>query len=98
VFLKYLTNKNTKYAVGICVILLFSFLLLPVPNLIGLQISLQLRLTALVLLCVYVVLSFEMVHRTTIALFGAVVTIAIAITARNFQTIDGFDHLGLYRF
>ena len=91
--IKYLTNKNTKYEVGICVILLFSFLLLLVPDLIGLQISLQLRLIALVLLCVYVVLSFEMVHRTTIALFGAVVTIAIAITAGNFQTIDGFDQI-----
>ena len=67
--------KNTKYTIGICVILLFSFILLLVPDLLGLQISLQLRLVALVLLCVYIVLSFEMVHRTTIALFGAVVTI-----------------------
>jgi Na+/H+ antiporter NhaD/arsenite permease-like protein len=34
-----------------------------------------------------------MVHRTTIALFGAVVTIAIAIVAGNFQTIDGFEEI-----
>jgi hypothetical protein len=69
VCIKYLTNQNTKFVVGICVIILFSFLLLLVPDLLGLQLPLQLRLVALVLLCVYVVLSFEMVHRTTIALF-----------------------------
>jgi Na+/H+ antiporter NhaD/arsenite permease-like protein len=93
VCIKYLTNQNTKFAVGICVIMLFSILLLLVPDLLGLQLSLQLRLVALVLLCVYVVLSFEMVHRTTIALFGAVVTIAIAITVGNFQTVDGFEQI-----
>jgi Na+/H+ antiporter NhaD/arsenite permease-like protein len=87
----YLQNK--KYAIGICIILLFSFLLLLVPELIGLEISLQLRLVSLVLLCVYVVLSFEMVHRTTIALFGAVTVIVIAIVMGNFQTINGFERV-----
>ncbi len=89
---KYLL-KNIKYRIGICVILLFSFILLLVPELIGPHITLQLRLATLVLLCVYVVLSFEMVHRTTIALFGAVVAIAIAITVGNFQTLDGFEQI-----
>jgi Na+/H+ antiporter NhaD/arsenite permease-like protein len=87
----YLQNK--KYAIGICIILLFSILLLLVPELIGLEISLQLRLVSLVLLCVYVVLSFEMVHRTTIALFGAVTVIVIAIVMGNFQTINGFEQV-----
>jgi Na+/H+ antiporter NhaD/arsenite permease-like protein len=90
----YLQNK--KYAIGICIILLFSFLLLLVPELIGLEISLQLRLVSLVLLCVYVVLSFEMVHRTTIALFGAVTVIVIAIVMGNFQTINGFERVQGY--
>lgn len=68
-------------------ILLFSFILLLIPDLIGLQISLQLRLVALVLLCVYVVLSFEIVHRTTIALFRAVVAVG------DFQTNNGFEQI-----
>ena len=85
--------QNTKYTIGICVILLFSFLLLLLPDLIGLQISLQLRLVTLVLLCVYVVLSFEMVHRTTIALFGAMVVVVIAIAVGNFQTNNGFEQI-----
>jgi hypothetical protein len=93
----YLTNeyllKKTKYSMGIFVILLFSFILLLVPDLIGLQISLQLRLVALVLLCVYVVLSFEIVHRTTIALFGAVVVVTIAIAVGDFQTNNGFEQI-----
>jgi Na+/H+ antiporter NhaD/arsenite permease-like protein len=67
-----------------------------VPELIGLEISLQLRLVSLVLLCVYVVLSFEMVHRTTIALFGAVTVIVIAIVMGNFQTINGFERVQGY--
>jgi Na+/H+ antiporter NhaD/arsenite permease-like protein len=85
--------QNKKYTIGICVILLFSFLLLLLPDLIGLQISLELRLVALVLLCVYVVLSFEMVHRTTIALFGAVIVVAIAIAVGDFQTNNGFEQI-----
>jgi len=93
----YLTNeyllKKTKYSIGIFVILLFSFILLFVPDLIELQISLQLRLVALVLLCVYVVLSFEIVHRTTIALFGAVVVVTIAIAVGDFQTNNGFEQI-----
>lgn len=93
----YLTNeyllKKTKYTIGIYVILLFSFILLLVPDLIRLQISLQLRLVALVLLCVYVVLSFEIVHRTTIALFGAVVVVTIAIAVGDFQTNNGFEQI-----
>ena len=94
--IKYLTKyhlQTTKYTIGICVILLFSFLLLILPDLIGLQISLQLRLVTLVLLCVYVVLSFEMVHRTTIALFGAVVVVTIAIAVGDFQTNNGFEQI-----
>lgn len=85
--------KNTKNRIGICVIVLSSFILLLVPDLIGLQISLQLRLVTLVLLCVYVVLSFEMVHRTTIALFGAVIVIAIAITLGSLHIEDGFEQI-----
>jgi hypothetical protein len=42
---------------------------------------------------VYVVLSFEIVHRTTIALFGAVVVIAVAITLGNFQPSDGLEQI-----
>ncbi|MGB7961258.1 MAG: SLC13 family permease [Nitrososphaeraceae archaeon] len=78
--------QNTKYTIGICVILLFSFLLLLLPDLIGLHISLQLRLVALVLLCVYIVLSFE-------ALFGAMVVVVIAIAVGDFQTNNGFEQI-----
>jgi Na+/H+ antiporter NhaD/arsenite permease-like protein len=34
-----------------------------------------------------------MVHRTTIALFGAVTVIVIAIVMGNFQTINGFERV-----
>lgn len=34
-----------------------------------------------------------MVHRTTIALFGAVVVVAIAIAVGDFQTNNGFEQI-----
>ena len=63
--------KN-KQRVGLFVLAIVTVRFLVIPDLIGMEISISLRLTSLVLLAVYVLLSFEIVHRTTVAMVGAV--------------------------
>ena len=64
-----LLAKN-KRLVGLFVLAIVVILFLVIPDLVGIEISLSLRLTSLGLLAVYVLLSFEIVHRTTIAMAG----------------------------
>jgi len=62
-----------------------------IPDLVGMEISLSLRLTSLVLLAVYVLLSFEIVHRTTVAMVGAAVVILMGITTGLFDASMSFE-------
>lgn len=72
-------NKN-KTVVGLVILGLLSILLVAVPEVFGMKISLPVRLTSLVLLSVYVLLSFEIVHRTAVAMTGAAIVILIGTT------------------
>ena len=73
-----LLAKN-KRLVGLFVLAIVVILFLVIPDLVGIEISLSQRLTSLGLLAVYVLLSFEIVHRTTIAMAGATFVILIGI-------------------
>jgi len=76
--------KN-KRLVGLFVLASVAILFLVIPDLVGIEIALPLRLTSLGLLAVYVLLSFEIVHRTTIAMVGATFVILIGITTGLFD-------------
>ncbi|HMG37587.1 MAG TPA: SLC13 family permease, partial [Nitrososphaeraceae archaeon] len=82
--------KN-KQRVGLFVLAIVTVLFLVIPDLIGMEISLSLRLTSLVLLSVYVLLSFEIVHRTTVAMVGAAFVILMGITTGLFDASVSFD-------
>ena len=97
-----LLAKN-KRLVGLFVLAIVVILFLVIPDLVGIEISLSLRLTSLGLLAVYVLLSFEILHRTTIAMVGATFVILIGIltglfTSTSFEfaisSID-FNTIGL---
>ncbi len=62
-----------------------------IPDALGLEIGLALKLSAIVLLSVYVVLSFEIVHRTAISLAGAIMIIIIGVTTGLFDSSESFD-------
>lgn len=79
-----------KTLIGLAIIAVLSAVVMVVPDAAGLQLSLPLKLTALVLLSVYVVLSFEIVHRTAIALAGAALVIIIGISTGLFAAGDSF--------
>jgi Na+/H+ antiporter NhaD/arsenite permease-like protein len=82
--------KN-KQIVGLFVLAIVTVLFLVIPDLVGMEISISLRLTSLVLLAVYVLLSFEIVHRTTVAMVGAAFVILMGITSGLFDASMSFD-------
>lgn len=70
---------------------ILSIVILIVPNLLGFNLSLPLRLLSIILLSVYIVLAFEMVHRMVIVLVGATIAIIVGITTDLFPAVDSFE-------
>jgi Na+/H+ antiporter NhaD/arsenite permease-like protein len=81
---------SRKTAIGFALVAAFAAIVMTVPDALGMELNPALKLSALVLLSVYVVLSFEIVHRTAIALAGAAMIIAIAISAGLFPAEESF--------
>ena len=68
-----------KIAIGLGLIAAFAVLLFAVPQVIGHDISPMILVSAFILVSVYVVLSFEFLNRTSVALIGAVSIIVVAL-------------------
>lgn len=85
-----LLAKNKRLA-GLAVLATVVILFLVIPDLIGFEISLSLRLTSLGLLAVYVLLSFEIIHRTTMAMVGAAFVIIVGILTGLFDATASFE-------
>jgi Na+/H+ antiporter NhaD/arsenite permease-like protein len=85
-----LLAKN-KRLVGLAFLATVVVLFLVIPDLVGFEISLALRLTSLGLLAVYVLLSFEIIHRTTMAMVGAAFVIIVGILTGLFEASASFE-------
>ena len=84
-------RQNRKAVIGLIVIAALSALALIIPSAGGWKISQALILTAIVLLSVYIALSFELVHRAVIALFGAAIIIIIIVGTGLIGAADSFE-------
>ena len=82
---------KSKRLVGLYVLVGLAILFLVIPDLVGFDIALSLRLTSLGLMAVYVLLFFEIVHRTAIAIVGATFVILIGIITGLFDTSTSFE-------
>ena len=82
--LKSSVGLNKKPIIGLVIIAVVSISILTIPGLLGFELNLAMALSAIVLLSIYIVLSFEMAHRTAIALVGAASVIIIGITTNLF--------------
>jgi len=80
-----------KIAIGIGLIAAFAVLIFTVPPALGMDIHPMILVSALILISVYIVLSFEFYHRSTIALIGAIAIIAAAITFGTLQAEESFE-------
>jgi Na+/H+ antiporter NhaD/arsenite permease-like protein len=61
-----------------------------IPDVIGMQIALFLKLAITILLSVYIILSFEMAHRSAIVLVGAALLVITGITTGLFEAKETF--------
>ncbi len=84
-------SEKTKKTIGISILVAFAVCVLTIPELVGFNVSLPLKLSTIILLSVYVGLSFELAHRTAIALTGAIVMIIIGITSGMFTAAESFE-------
>lgn len=84
-------KPSKKTAIGLALIAALTVVIMTVPDALGVAISPALKLTSLVLLSVYVVLSFEIVHRTAIALAGAAAVIIIGVSTGIFEAGASFE-------
>ncbi len=62
-----------------------------IPEIIGFDASVSLRLLAIILLSIYIILAFEIIHRTVIVLVAATIAIIIGITTGLFQADESFE-------
>ena len=73
------TSKH--FAIGILVLAIIAVMLFTLPSYAGLDLTIGMILTMLILFGMYVILITEVVHRTTLALFGALlILIALLYT------------------
>jgi Na+/H+ antiporter NhaD/arsenite permease-like protein len=71
--------RPKKIAVGIGLIAAFAVLIFTIPPALGKDIHPMILVSAFILVSVYIVLSFEFLHRSTIALIGAIAIIIAAL-------------------
>ena len=82
-----------KIAIGLGLIAAFAVLLFAVPQVIGHDISPMILVSAFILVSVYVVLSFEFLHRTSVALIGAVSIIVATLVLGSIHAEESFDFI-----
>ncbi len=90
-FVDFVPSVNKKTTIGVLVLIVLSVLVWIIPEIIGFNASISLRLLAIILLSIYVVLAFEIIHRTVIVLITATIAIGIGITTGLFQADESYE-------
>jgi Na+/H+ antiporter NhaD/arsenite permease-like protein len=89
-------SKLKRPAKGLTTALLiaaFAVIIFAVPFLIGKEISTELSISALILVSIYVILSLEIMHRTSIALLGAIVIVSCLIIMGSIPPITSYEFI-----
>jgi Na+/H+ antiporter NhaD/arsenite permease-like protein len=82
-----------KIAIGIGLIAAFAVLIFTVPLALGRDIHPMILVSAFILVSVYIVLSFEFLHRSSIALIGAIAIIIAALAFGSIQAEESFEFI-----
>jgi Na+/H+ antiporter NhaD/arsenite permease-like protein len=85
------SKQNKKNIICILIILAFSACILILPKSLGVDLDLPVSFSVIVLLSVYVILSFEIVHRTAIALLGATIILVLGILTNLISAQESFE-------
>jgi len=68
-----------KHILSILIVSLFAIIIFIVPYLFEIKISPFILFSSIVMVSIYVILSFEIIHRTSIAIFGALILIIASL-------------------
>ena len=71
------TGKH--FAIGMLALAAITVMLFALPSYVGLELTIGMTLTMLILFGMYVILITEVIHRTTLALFGALLILIVLI-------------------
>jgi Na+/H+ antiporter NhaD/arsenite permease-like protein len=82
-----------KVAIGIAIIAAFAALIFAVPPALGKNVHPMILVSAFILVSIYVALSFEFLHRSTIALVGAISIIIAALAFGTVQAEESFEFI-----
>lgn len=82
-----------KIAIGIGLLAAIAVLIFTVPSAIGMDLHPMILVSALILVSVYIVLSFEFLHRSSIALIGAIAIIIAALAFGTLQAEESFEFI-----
>jgi Na+/H+ antiporter NhaD/arsenite permease-like protein len=80
-----------KIAIGLVLMAALAVLIFAVPPALGRDIHPMILVSAFILVSVYIVLSLEFLHRSSVALIGAVAVIAAALSFGTLQAEESFD-------
>jgi Na+/H+ antiporter NhaD/arsenite permease-like protein len=86
-------RKRRKEFIALALIIIFAIIIFTVPYALGKRPNPMLLVSALVLVSVYLILSFEIVHRGSLALLGAIIIIAAAISFGTIKPENTFDFI-----
>jgi Na+/H+ antiporter NhaD/arsenite permease-like protein len=82
-----------KNVIGSLIIIIFSVLIFAIPPFFDKEISPILSLSTSVMISIYVVLSFELINRTTIAILGAAILVGVAIALQVVVPHESLDFI-----
>ena len=72
-------NGMEKHILSILIVSLFAIIIFIVPYLFELKISPFILFSSIVVVSIYVILSFEIIHRTSIVIFGALILVIASL-------------------
>src|SRR5215207_5415097 len=68
-----------KHIISILIVTLFAIIIFTVPYLLGIKISPMILFSSVIMISIYVILSLEIIHRTSIAIFGALILLIASL-------------------
>jgi Na+/H+ antiporter NhaD/arsenite permease-like protein len=83
--------SSRKISIGLGIIAAFGLLIFTLPSALGKEIQPMILVAAFILVCVYVLLSFEFLHRSSVALVAAVAIIIAALSFGILQPGETFE-------
>ena len=68
-----------KHILSILIVSLFAIIIFTIPYFFGIKISPMILFSSIIMISIYVILSLEIIHRTSIAIFGALILLITSL-------------------